>query len=260
MELDGAQAEAEQISALALTNYGHFTSMRVENRSVRGLSLHLDRLADDCRLLFDTELDRIRVRDLIRRAVSDFSEPIVIRVTIFDPGLDIGTLGARATPRVLITGRPPAPLPTTPLRLQSAPFSRELPEVKHVGLFSTLHHRRAAQRSGFDDVLLVGPDGLVSEVATSNIGIVRGDNIIWPEAPCLSGVTMRLVDGLLNGRTSRKPLTLKDFTRADAVFATNAAVGIRPVGAIDKFTWSSQPHPILLAIQEQYASLAADPL
>ena len=52
MELNGTPATLEQIRSLALTNYGHFTSMLVEDHQVRGLSLHMQRLARDCRQLY----------------------------------------------------------------------------------------------------------------------------------------------------------------------------------------------------------------
>ncbi|WP_270890119.1 hypothetical protein [Streptomyces sp. DHE17-7] len=69
IELDGRPAGEDALAALALTNYGHFTTLLVEDGRVRGLGLHLERLIRDCRLLFDTTLDPDRVRALARRAV-----------------------------------------------------------------------------------------------------------------------------------------------------------------------------------------------
>ncbi|MEK8144253.1 aminotransferase class IV [Streptomyces sp. M10(2022)] len=67
-ELNGEPVEPSQLQTLALTNYGHFTSMRVDEGRVRGLSLHLERLRRDCRSLFGVDLDLQRVRELARRA------------------------------------------------------------------------------------------------------------------------------------------------------------------------------------------------
>ena len=50
--MNGVPADLDQIKALALINYGHFTSMRVDDQRVRGLSLHLERLMRDCRRVF----------------------------------------------------------------------------------------------------------------------------------------------------------------------------------------------------------------
>ena len=51
MQLNGVLPTMDQVKALALTNYGHFTSMLAEDGRVRGLSLHLQRLARDCRTI-----------------------------------------------------------------------------------------------------------------------------------------------------------------------------------------------------------------
>ncbi len=70
-ELDGAQVTPEALQSLGLLNYGHFTSMRVDNQGIRGLSQHLDRLVRDCRVIFNSHLDRARVRELIRHAIGE---------------------------------------------------------------------------------------------------------------------------------------------------------------------------------------------
>ena len=57
MELNGVPATLDQIKSLALTNYGHFTSMHVEDQRVRGLSLHMQRFArtaGSCSMLIST--------------------------------------------------------------------------------------------------------------------------------------------------------------------------------------------------------------
>lgn len=152
-ELNGVAGELNQITALALTNYGHFTSMRVDDYRVRGLSLHLERLVRDCRRVFDADLDPDRIRHLIRGALVDAPRSVVVRVTVFDPHLELGHSGADAEPQLLVTTRPAALSPLPPLRLQAAQYCREMPTVKHVGLFGSFLRRRIAQRSGFDDAV-----------------------------------------------------------------------------------------------------------
>ncbi len=83
-ELNGEPVEPAQLQNLALTNYGHFTSMRVDDGRVRGLSLHMARLQRDCRTLFGTDLDPERVRELARRA-APATGSTTVRVTVFDP-------------------------------------------------------------------------------------------------------------------------------------------------------------------------------
>lgn len=257
-ELNGRPVERAQLQALALTNYGHFTTMRVEDGGVRGLSLHLHRLRTDCRALFDAEIDVDRVRAYARRALAGAS-PAVVRITVFDPELQLANPGADAQPNVLVTVRPAASGPPPPLTLRSAHYGRELPEIKHVGLFGPLLHRRAAQRAGFDDALFVDAHGRISEVATSNIGFVDGQRVVWPSGEQLPGVTQRLIDQLPDQETTTAALTVPEAARTEAAFATNAAVGVRPVRAIDDHRWPDQ-HPVLDRLQQQYTAIEPERL
>jgi branched-subunit amino acid aminotransferase/4-amino-4-deoxychorismate lyase len=237
-----------------LLNYGHYTTMRVDDQRVRGLTLHLERLTRDCRRIFDADLDPDRVRYLVRRALVDTAGSVVLRVTVFDPDLELGRPGADAQPQLLVTIRPAPTAPLPALRLQSAPYCRELPEVKHVGLFGALRWRRVAQRNGFDDTLFTGAGAAISEAATSNIGFVDGARIIWPQADCLPGVTMRLINEARQTHASTAPVTLSDLAGVDAVFATNAAVGVRSVSAVDGIQWAHE-HPVLDTLRRQYADI-----
>ncbi|MFI0470989.1 aminotransferase class IV family protein [Saccharopolyspora sp. 5N102] len=259
MELNGAPASIDQIKALALTNYGHFTSMLVENNRVRGLSLHMERLARDCRHLFNVELDTDRVRAYVLKALGSGGAATVARVTIYDPALDLGSIGSSAAPSVLVTTRTAAQGQPKPWRLQTVSYRREMPMVKHVGLFGTMRHRRSAQREGFDDVLFMNPDGTISEIATSNIGFVRGDQIIWPRSECLPGVTMALLRQALDEPVITEPLTPSDLHDMDAAFATNAATGVRPVRSVDSAEWSAD-HKELRRLCELYAEIPPEHL
>ncbi|MBA0124496.1 aminotransferase class IV family protein [Haloechinothrix sp. YIM 98757] len=259
MELNGATPTLDQMSALALTNYGHFTSMLVENGRVRGLSLHMQRLAKDCRFLFDTDLDTDRVCACVHQALADRREAIVVRVTVYDPALNLGTVGADADPHILVTTRDAGAASPSPLRLQAAAYQREIPAVKHIGLFGALQRRRAAQREGFDDVLFLNPDGTISELATSNIGFIRDGQVVWPRSEWLSGVTMTLINQALDEPITAKPLTLSDLPGMEAAFATNAATGIRPIASVDGTSWPTE-HTILRELRELYGNIPAEPV
>ncbi|MDT3399706.1 aminotransferase class IV [Streptomyces sp. B1866] len=231
-ELDGRTADAAALGALALTNYGHFTTMRVEEGRVRGLGLHLDRLVRDCRTVFGADLDTAYVRGLLRRAVADTTGPVLVRVTVFDPALDLGHPGRPGAPRVLVTRRPAAGLPLPPLRVVTAPYVRDTPRVKHTGLFGALHARRRAQVSGADDVLFTGPDGWILEGPTWNVGFVAADGaVVWPAGDVLPGVTAALLRGTGDHRV--QPVTVAGVRGMRAAFAVNAGMGVRPISHID---------------------------
>ncbi|GAA2238940.1 aminotransferase class IV family protein [Streptomyces amakusaensis] len=255
-ELNGAPAEPGQLQALALTNYGHFTTMRVDDGRVRGLSLHLDRLRRDCRTLFGAELDPSRVRELARRAVPGTGSTTV-RVTVFDPGLDLGHPSTADDPQVLVTSRPAGALPLPALRVRSTAYVRDVPGVKSVGLFGGLHHRRQAQLGGFDDALFTDQDRFVSEGATWNIGFFDGERVIWPEADCLPGVTMDLLKAV-HGHDTR-PVRLGEVSAMRAAFATNAAIGVRAISGVDGVELPGA-HAIIDTLRKEYTEIEGDPL
>ncbi|WP_306206399.1 aminotransferase class IV [Actinoplanes sp. RD1] len=242
-----------ELRALALTNYGHFTTFRVEGGGVRGLALHLERLARDCRALFGAGLDLDAVRDQVRREVAG-QDAVTVRVTVFDPDLDIGHPVRAGRPRVLVTRRAAGPAAAAPLRVRTVAYERDAPGIKSVGLFPVLRLRRAAQEDGYDDALFVGRDGLVSEGGTWNVGFVRGNSVIWPRAEQLAGVTMRLLR-----REDPVPVRRAELTGMDAAFATNAASGVRALAAIDDVTYDAG-HPIIGALAAAYLRIPPEAL
>jgi branched-subunit amino acid aminotransferase/4-amino-4-deoxychorismate lyase len=256
MELDGRAVDADTLATLALYNYGHFTSMLVDGGRVRGLRLHLDRLRRDCRLLFDADLDVDHVRELVRRACG--LRASVARVTVFAPDLDLGRPGQSLHPQVLVTTRA-ATDPPPPVRLRLTPYERELPTLKHAGLFGTVWHRRQAQLAGFDDVAFVDDAGRICEGATWNIGFVQDDQVIWPAGESLQGVTMDLLKGIPGVRWRQQEVDAAGVAGMQAAFITNAAVGVRAVTAID-----SRQYPVGVELIETlrgaYLALPGEPL
>ncbi|MDX6739776.1 aminotransferase class IV family protein [Actinocorallia sp. A-T 12471] len=257
-ELNGAQVSADALQALALTNYGHFTSMRVEDGHVRGYSQHLDRLVTDCRELFSAALDRDRVRSYVRSAVGDRKEAFILRVTVFDPALDLGHIGGQAAPSVLVTHRPAPGLPASPLRIRTTAYQRDLPKVKHVGLLGQLWHRREALSAGFDDCLFHDSAGFISEGATWNIGFFDGHKVLWPNADVLPGVTMSLLKQT-HEETVTAPVHVRDIPEMSAAFATNTSVGVRPIAAIDDIPLDAE-HDIIDALRKEYQEIRPESL
>jgi branched-subunit amino acid aminotransferase/4-amino-4-deoxychorismate lyase len=249
-ELDGRPISVGELQTLALTNYGHFTSFRVEDGRVRGLQMHLDRLAMDCQTLFGVPLDGEYVRGMIRRGMPQHGIATV-RVTVFDPATDLGHPATADDPHVLVTRRQPADLPLPPLSVQTRRFLRDTPQVKSVGLFGALVQRRSAQLAGFDDALFVDDAGMISEGGTWNVGFFDGKQVVWPDASCLPGVTMRL---LQNSSHRIAPVNLGVVNSMHLAFATNAAIGVRAITKIDNFEFS-QHSSILDNLRKEYLNI-----
>ncbi|WP_035791897.1 aminotransferase class IV [Kitasatospora mediocidica] len=235
--VNGEPASPDALQALALTNYGHFTTMLVSDGAVRGLSLHLERLVRDCRAVFGARLDPDRVRGYLRREVGERAGTVTVRVTVFDPALSMLRPGADADPAVLVTTRPGDGSTPPPLTAKPFTFSRDHAAVKHVGLYSQLRLRRAAQAAGFDDALFVEPDGRIAEGSTWNIGFVDGrGELCWPQADVLPGITMRLLQEACGQRTTAPVLT-GDLASMRTAFATNTSIGVRTISAIGDLTF-----------------------
>ncbi|RXS83790.1 aminotransferase [Streptomyces sp. TM32] len=259
-ELNGASVSLEDLQTLALTNYGHFTSMRMDDGAIRGLTLHMERLVRDCRLVFNADLDPERVLGYVRKAVGQRTGSFNIRVTIFDPGLEMGHPGADADPHILVTTRPAGAMPPPSLKAKTFTFSRDTAAVKHIGLFPQLRLRREAQRAGFDDAVFVEADGRISEGGTWNMGFIDESGVVvWPDAPVLPGVTMQLLQAAYDEKMTTAPVTLADVPRMRAAFATNTSIGVRTISALDDVQFAAED-PVLSALRDVYADIPGERL
>jgi branched-subunit amino acid aminotransferase/4-amino-4-deoxychorismate lyase len=226
IEINGEVPAPETLGAFALSGFGHFTAMQVRNGRVRGLSLHLARLDQANRELFGAELDGSRVRAYIRHAVSANATPDAsVRVVVDQPAPD-------EPPWVTVTVRPPAAPPARPIAMQSAPYQRSVAHIKHARDFGQGYYDRLAERNGFDQALLTGPDGLISEGAITNIGFFDGTAVVWPAAPVLLGVTMQLVQARLSCPQRHQAVRVADLGAFTGVFVTNSH-GVAAVSRVD---------------------------
>lgn len=253
--IHGIEATAAELNALALTGYGHFTSMHVEDGAVRGFDLHLERLLSNAKTVFGADLDKDTLIADIRAAIAGSSGSYTLRVTVFDPAISLGNIGTvTARPVPLITSRPSGGGSVPPLRLKTIAFQRDTPEVTHVGLFSSLHHRVTAKKAGFDDVLFTDPISTnISEGSTWNIGFITLDGIvIWPDALVLPGVTMALLQA--TGGHALRSVPLDQIGEFPAAFATNASIGVRPISGIDAHSFDPD-HPVVAELKRVYAAI-----
>ena len=226
VEINGLSATDDQLRALAFTNYGHFTAMQVRDCRVRGLELHLARLAAANREVFGASLDAAAVRDHIRHALGADTRDASVRVYVYE---------LEGRPSVIVTVRPPGGMREGPWKLQSVPYQRPVAHVKHASDFGQGYYQRLAQRNGFDEALLTGPGGVICEGSVTNVGFWDGAGITWPDAPALAGITMQLLNRQLPGLglTPRSAqVRIQEVASFSGIFVTNAR-GIAPVGQVD---------------------------
>jgi branched-subunit amino acid aminotransferase/4-amino-4-deoxychorismate lyase len=259
LELNGRQPDRDETQRLATRNYGHFTSMQVRDRSVRGLALHLARLADGNEEFFGWSMgvdEEARLLGLIRHALGDAADASV-RVA-YVPGAD-----ESAPPEVLIAVDEPRPdTPGAPLRVMLDAYRRDWPEQKHSATMGLNHAIRRARLSGYDDALFIGADGRVSEGTTWNVAFLDGGEVVWPQAPMLRGITMVLLQLALSMRGtpwSVRPVEAAALAGLDGAVAVNSTCPAQPIAAIgdtflpagDKLSgllrdaWSTVPYDAL---------------
>ncbi|SNQ49383.1 Branched-chain amino acid aminotransferase/4-amino-4-deoxychorismate lyase [Frankia canadensis] len=259
VEVDGRAMPPDGPHPLALATHGHFTVMQVRGGGVRGLGLHLARLDAANRELYGSPLTSDLLRARIRHALAGAGAGA--------GDASAGTSGGDATVRVVATRTAgdgpsriivavtaPAEASAVPQRLLSVPYTRPFAHIKHLGTFGQLQYNRVARARGFDEALLTCPDGTMTEGATTNVGFLSADTVVWPAAPALHGVTMALVEPLTNG--VREPLRLADLDRFDAAIVTNSR-GIAPVAAIDDHRFPGST-PLVEELIRRYRAIPLD--
>jgi len=252
-EINGRPATAAQLAHFAITNYGHFTAMQVRDGSTRGLDLHLARLEAGTRELYDTGIDGDRVRHYIRHALGDLPDASVRTIVFWPEGDD--------APSVMVVVRPPAPEPSAPLGLRTVPYQRPVAHVKHLGGFGQTYYRRLAEREGYDEALLTGPDGVIAEGAITNLGCHDGSTVVFPDAPALAGITMQLLERHLPAAgiaTRRGPVRVGDLASFTTVFAANSR-GVAAVDRVDDLRLRLDP-AFMKTVTQIYASVPWDPI
>lgn len=232
VELNGRAPSVPELARITTGQYGHYTSMQVRAGQVRGMALHLARLDDGNETFFgrrgDVD-DELRLRGYIRHALGDVRDASV-RVDV--------------RPDVLVTVDAPAPDgPRPPLRVRTDPYQRPWPEQKHVDTMGLAHARRGAVAAGFDDALLVGPDGLVREGTMWNVAFWDGTQVVFPEAPVLKGVTMVLLQIAMT--MTGVPWTLRPVRRTDlpdllAAAAVSSHCPAQPIAGVDDVVFDEQ--------------------
>lgn len=236
-ELNGRPVDVDGLRALALVNYGHFTSMQVQGGAARGLDLHFARLQRATRELFGIDLDLDATRAWMRQALAGASGPLSLRVTVFSRELDRDRLLQPAAPDVLIATSPARSLEPRPLRVRSVRYQREAPHIKHVGTFGLFHQKRLAQAAGYDDALFVDAGDAIAEGSIWNVGFFDGERIVWPDAPALAGVSMQLLqDGLRRRGVPMvvRGIPLSDIAAFRCAFFTNTSCTVMPIARIDE--------------------------
>jgi branched-chain amino acid aminotransferase len=213
---------------------GVFEVIRVYDAGPFALDEHLERLARSAanlRLPVDLEAIRADAYRLLAHAGSG-AEHALLRIVI--------TRGGR---RLLLT-EPLSPSPET-IRLGSVTYSPTiiLDGVKSLSYAANMLAGRLARERGFDDALLITPEGRVLEAPTSSIFWVKDDEVLTPplEDHILASITRRVVLEASHARECA--CTLEELLAGDEAFITSTTREVQPVSAIDQRVFDA-PGPV----------------
>lgn len=122
--------------------------------------------------------------------------------------------------------------------------------------------KREAKADGYDEAILLDPEGYVSEGTGENIFIVRRGRLqTTPLTSVLEGITRNSVIELARERkivVAEERFTRDEMYIADEVFVTGTAAELTPVREIDnRRIGTGKPGPITLALQKTFFSIVS---
>ncbi len=116
-----------------------------------------------------------------------------------------------------------------------------------------------ALKAGYDEAILLAPNGNVSECTGENIFIVERGRLVTPptsDAGALDGITADSVETIardLGIEVAHEPIIRTDLYSADEAFLTGTAAEVVPIRAVDdRPVGEGRPGPITRQLQQTY--------
>jgi len=138
-------------------------------------------------------------------------------------------------------------------------------EIKSLNYLNSVLAKQEATESGADDALMLDRSGFVSEATTTNLFIVKNEDVFTPttSAGILPGVTRRRVIKLvreLGYEMYEKGLTPYDVTNADEAFLTGTLAEIVPLVKVRGIEiGDGRPGPITKQVMDAFVKIRSDP-
>jgi branched-chain amino acid aminotransferase len=115
-----------------------------------------------------------------------------------------------------------------------------------------------ALKAGYDEAIMLSPQGYVSECTGENIFVVRGGRIITPpiSAGALEGITQSSIMTIahdLGFDAVFDNILRSDLYTADEAFLSGTAAEVVPINSVDdRVVGDGRPGPITRQLQEVY--------
>lgn len=222
---------------------GLIETMLWRKNAVRFFDRHMQRLREGLRQLKMPSIAEKTVIHEICRTVVANQDPGsgIVRCQFF-----AGESGAAL--HFLISYKPLAATAPDALRIGiTRSVVKSSDEVSRLKTSSRLIYKLAAREAsekGWDDALLLNPQGRVAESTIANVFWIKDNRLYTPplnEGPVAGVMRQHLLDaGSIAGiPVQEKALDIAALSEADELFLCNAVRGIRPVGFVGNKTYPS---------------------
>jgi len=154
------------------------------------------------------------------------------------------------------------------IRANIASFTRHHPNItmtkaKVAGNYvSSILAKTESQRAGFDEAIMLGPDGYVAECTGENLFVVRNSVIYTtPRAGILEGITRDSLLALahdLGYTVVEEPISRDQLYISDEVFVSGTAAEVVGLREIDfRIIGDGNTGPVTRALQQEFDKLVA---
>ena len=281
--MDGTMVDWENATTHVLSHTLHYGTGAFEGvrayktpngPAIFRLREHMERLLRSCKVLMVSvpyTLDELCDATIEVVRVNELSEGCYIRPLVY---LGYGEMGVNPLPaptQVIIAAWPwgaylGEDATENGARMKISSWARHHPNSmptasKTVGGYVNSGLAKVeAIKAGYDEAIMLGPDGRISECTGENIFIVRDGRLISPppsEAGALTGITQSSVEKIANDlgyEVRYEALRRDDLYLADEAFLTGTAAEVVPIGSVDdRLVGTGKPGPITKDIQGTYA-------
>lgn len=243
-----------------------------QGTAIFALEAHTNRLIDSCKILgMKLKYSRQELMDAQVAAVRDNNlDSAYIRPMVFYGAEGMGLRADNLSTHVIVAAWEwgaylGAEGMEKGIRVKTSSFTRHhaniaMTKAKANGQYiNSMMALQSALHDGYDEALLLDPEGYVAEGSGENIFVIKDDQIYTPEiTSALNGITRKTIFILaedLGYKIIEKRLTRDEVYIADEAFFTGTAAEVTPIRELDNRPIGQGRGPITEKLQTAYFDL-----
>lgn len=220
--------------------YGVFDLLRTYGTAPFGLRAHLERLqrsAAQIDLALPWSIDEIEA--IVQRTLAQ-NDPtdVTIRIVVTG-GASSNFITPENRPSLIVMLAPVKPYAAATYAagasLITVDYARFMPTVKSLNYITAIMAQQRARAAGAIEALYCSTAGAITECTTSNFFVLRGDQLITPEADVLTGVTRAAVLDIAGDlyEVVKRPIRYDELATVDEAFITSTTKEVMPIVRVD---------------------------